>query len=265
MKLRDKLWLWGQNPGSHHAESDNIYNLPGENKMGPVEGAHYLNIPNMCRVVMEDKPIPPFDAEAEELKDFPKVAWSILGSGGSKRTNDGGNDLDEVLRLAKKYPNITAGIMDDFMRPDRMAVYTPDIIRGYRDRLHAAGLGLWTVIYEHEITPEAEPYLAECDLITTWTWSAKNLKDLDTNLKNLKSMLHNGQKVYAGCYMWDYGDCRPLALEQMKYQLDVYYRWLTDGEVDGIIICSNCIADLGLDTVEYTRNWINKYGDTEID
>ncbi len=117
MLLKDKLWLWGQNAGAHHAAHNNVWNLPGENKMTPIEGARYFGIPNMCRVVMGNKPEPPFDSEAELLKECDRVVWSLIGDAASARTDGGGDDLDELLRLAKKYPNITGGIMDDFMRP----------------------------------------------------------------------------------------------------------------------------------------------------
>lgn len=261
MNLHKKLWLWGQNPGSHHAEANNLYNLPGENKMSPIEGAQYLHIPNMCRVVMEDRPAPPFDNEAKALVSCEKVAWSILGSGGSARNNNGGNDLDEVLELARKFPNIVAGIMDDFMRPERMAVYTPEIIREYKERLHQdAGrhLDLWTVIYTHELSKEAGAFLEQCDVITLWTWCAKDLVHLEENLNTLRSLCSDEKQILLGCYMWDYGDKKPMTMDLMKLQLDIYHRWLTSGEIDGIIFCSNCIADLGLDTVDYTKKWIEQ-------
>lgn len=52
-KLKDKLWLWGQDAGSHHAAVGNkSWKLPGENRMGPAEGAAYMGIKNIFRVVM---------------------------------------------------------------------------------------------------------------------------------------------------------------------------------------------------------------------
>ena len=69
-KLRDNFWLWGQNPGSHHHPPDNPYNLPGTNLMDSAAGGKFFGIPNCCRVAMTAGPEPPFDAEAEKLKDF---------------------------------------------------------------------------------------------------------------------------------------------------------------------------------------------------
>jgi hypothetical protein len=50
----------------------------------------------------------------------------------------------------------------------------------------------------------------------------------------------------------------------MRYQLDLYHRLLHAGKIDGIILCSNCIADLGIECVEYTRAWIEAHKDEVI-
>lgn len=258
MSLKDNIWLWGQMPNSHHEEGNNRYNLPGTNKMTPAEGLNYFGIKNACMVVMENKPAPPFEPWAASLKDAKRVAWSILGSGGSERTNNGGSDLDEVVKLAGKYDNIVAAVADDFMRPERMAVYTPDIIANFRDTLHnrlSKPLDFWTVIYEHEINDAAKPYLDVFDVISMWIWRAEHLKDLDETYNRLKKYLKN-QPIMAGCYMWDYGGQKPMTMDNMKMQLEKYAEWYEQGKISGMVLCSNCIADIGLDTVEYTKEWI---------
>ena len=73
-----------------------------------------------------------------------------------------------------------------------------------------------------------------------------------------------GKRRLAGCYMWNYGEKCPLTAEQMQHQLDVYLKYLRSGELEGMILCSNCIADIGLPTVEQTRRWIDRYGDEII-
>ena len=47
MSIRDDFWLWGQMPNSHHEEANNIYNLPGVNRMTPSEGAEFFGIKNV--------------------------------------------------------------------------------------------------------------------------------------------------------------------------------------------------------------------------
>ena len=111
--FRDGLWLWGQDAGAHH-KPEYGWNIPGENRMGPVEAAAYLDISNCFRVVMGGSPEPPFDAESEKLAGFDQVVWSVLGDKSSVRNDGGADDLAEVLRQAEKYPNVTGGVLDDF-------------------------------------------------------------------------------------------------------------------------------------------------------
>lgn len=257
-RLKDNLWIWGQPAGSHHKVENNMWKLPGENKMGPLEGANHLGIPNMCIVTSGDDPAPPFDNLAEQLKECPQIAWSIIGDASSTRYKGGKTDLDEVLKVAKKYPNITGAVMDDFLRPERREVFSPEVVGQYADRLHAAGLELWTVIYEFELIEEAIPYLEHCDVISFWTWYGEKLQDIEKNLAKLKSLIKGNKKILMGCYMWDYGNCKPLSLEDMEYQWNTYKKLFDAGEIQGVIVCSNCIADIGIEAADYTKNWIEE-------
>lgn len=81
-KFRDHLWLWGQNVMSHQMASwpnsrRKIYRnsgcIPDGNLMDPATGAHELNIPNVFRLVMSGKPVPPFDKETRKLADMSQV------------------------------------------------------------------------------------------------------------------------------------------------------------------------------------------------
>jgi len=261
MKIEDTLWLWGQAPGSHHIA---FPNLPGVNRMTPAEGAEYFGIPNVFSVVMGNQPAPPFDNAARELSGCRQVVWSIIGDKSSDRTDDGANDLDEVLKVSQKFPNITGGIMDDFLNPVRTAVFTPEVVKGFRDKLHEAGLSFWTVLYEQELRPEIIPYLELCDNITFWTWNPEALRDLEANVQRVRSMMKPEQKLYLGCYMWNYeADCE-LSVADMEYQLELCKRWISEGKISGIILCSNCIADIGLAASDFTKAWMDKNRNLEV-
>ncbi len=267
MKLRDTLWIWGQDPGTHHQTGNNVWRLPGVNRLTPEEGCRALGIPNCCRVVMGGVPVPPFDREAEKLDGLRRVVWSLIGDGGSSRNNDD-TDLEEVLRIAALHPNVTGGIMDDFMNPVRMKIFTPERLAGFRERLHTAlpgrPLDLWTVLYTHELTGAAVPYLAQVDRVSLWTWHGRDLEQLPENMRRLRALVGPDKSVLCGCYLWDYGDSRPLTADRMRFQLETCLAWLRTRQIDGVIFCSNCIADLGLETAEMTRAWIEAHGDEEI-
>ena len=148
--LRDHLWIWGHDAGCHHTGAGLQWKIPGTNRMGPVEAARHLGIPNCCRVVFAGSPAPPFDAESAKLRPFQKVVWSVTGDCSSRRNDNGMDDADEVLRQASRFPNVSGGILDDFFRPDTGdARMTPARLREIADRFHNAPrpLELWLVYY----------------------------------------------------------------------------------------------------------------------
>lgn len=269
MKLRDKLWIWGQDAGSHHNTlKGNIWNLPGENHLGPTEGCQYLGIPNCCRVVMHGLPMPPFDHEAEKMDCLRSVVWSVIGDCESVR-NDNDTDLEEVIRIARLHPNTSGAILDDFMSEKRRAIFTPERLKQMRERLHTAlddqQLDFWTVLYMHELSEAVVPWIKEVDIVTLWAWHAEELEQLDESHKKLKLLMADNPKpVLAGCYLYDYGGRKPMPMDIMRQQMDTYYRWLQEKEIDGIVFCSNAIADIGLEAADYVKQWIECHGDEEI-
>lgn len=276
MKVKDRFWIWGQDPGSHHGVGQgkiNTYKLPGINRMDSASGGKYFGIPNCCRVAMVAGPVPPFDAESEKLKDFKQVVWSAVGAGGVTRNSDDQSDIDEVLRQAKKYPNVIGAVLDDFfasvqgfVKDGKIARHSVGSIRSMRDKLHGFSkrrLDLWMVWYAAQLDLDVAEYLELCDVITLWTWSGSELAALDDNIRKFVAKTP-GKRRLAGCYMWNYGERKPLTMEQMQFQLDRYYHWIKKGSLEGIVFCSNCIADIGLEAAELTRQWIAKVGNEKI-
>lgn len=261
MKLRDKIWLWGQTPGSHHnlPDGDEPYNLPGENKMTPAEGARFFGISNVCRVVMGGLPALPWDGEAAELDEFERVVWSVIGSGGSGDQNT----LEEVKKLMKTHKNIAGAVLDDFYTERRMGIYPPSAIAEIRESI--APLPLWSVIYEHQLDETRMPYIAECDKVSFWTWRGENLSHFYENFEKVKYLTKGEKGILQGVYMYDYGGRCKLSDEAMHAQLDAAYKLLKAGETEGIIICSNCIADIGLSACDIMKAWVDEHGDEEID
>ncbi len=268
MKLREKLWIWGQDAGSHHCTAEgNIWKLEGVNKMGPVQGCEYLGIPNCCRVVMNGRPEPPFDKEADELDGLHNVVWSIIGDSGSTRNNEE-TDLEEIVRIAKTHSNVTGAVMDDFMNEKRLAIFTPDRLAKMRERLHTGVEGrelkLWNVIYANEISEKLKPWLDEIDVITSWAWYAEDILKLEENYKRIKSIVGEDKPILAGCYLYDYGNSGKMPMDMMKKQVDIYYKWLREDYIRGIVVCSNCVADIGLEAADYMKDWIAEHGDEEL-
>jgi hypothetical protein len=262
-KIKDKLWLWGQNPGSHHRGS---WNLPGTNRMTPIEGCEYFGIKNCCRVVMVNEPSPPFDKDAQELRSLDQVVWSVVGDSGSDRSDTMFGELDEVIRIANRFPNIVGGILDDFFVPKRLEYFKPEHVRKIRERLHTEAdrkLDLRVVLYDYQLKYDVKPYLDECDVITYWTMNGSALVNLERNFDTVLSLTPDKRRML-GIYMWNYDEGRPLTRAQMDLQLDRCLTLLNNKSIEGVIICSNCIADVGIEAVDWTKKWIEQVGHIEV-
>ena len=259
--LRDSLWIWGHDAGCHHKGAGLQWKIPGENKMGPAEAAEYLGIPNCCRVVFEGSPATPFDEESRKLSYFRNVVWSITGDVSSVRNSDGNDDLAEVIRQAKMFGNVTGGVLDDFFRPaQKDARMSLERMREVRDTLHSfeRPLELWLVYYAALFDIDYSKYLDLVDVLTFWSWTSEELARAEENLERMCVLAH-GKKCYAGCYLYNYGDCRELTDDEMKFQLELYLEMWKSAKIDGIIFCSNNIVDTGVNSINILRQWLAEH------
>ena len=280
--VRDRLWVWAHEAGVYNG----AWGLPGDSRITPVDGAHYLGVPNIIFIRYEGKPEPPFNQYAIPFRSLKRVNWSITGAGGATSAEE----RAEVLRLAASMPNLTGVFMDDFFHlaaaqaeasssyPDRDArnILTdenktgaaPDPgslrveqLREVRDQLRADGrrVDLGVTLYTHQLDPRVLPHLELCDVISLWTWQSENLTDLGKNLAKLEGMAP-GKRIWLGCYMWDFGNRKPMPLKRMQRQCELGLKWLRESRIDGMIFLAANICDLDLETVEWTRQWIAEVG-----
>lgn len=279
-KFRDHLWLWGQDVMSHQMASwpnsqrgiyRNSWCIPDGNRMDPAAGARELNIPNVFRVVMSGKPVPPFDEETRKLADMSQVVWSAVGDEGSIRNNEQ-TDLPEVLRQAKLFSNVTGAVLDDFFRKpesgDQWARWDIGTIRRMKEELHNASpnpLQFYVVWYKQALQWPVAEYLKEFDVITYW-----NLRSVieQAELKDdLRTMLEKtpGMRRMTGCYLWNYGGGKPLSVKELQYECEIFYDMLMQGQTEGIIFCANCVIDVGGPAIEWVKNWIAEHADDPVE
>lgn len=255
--VRDRLWLWGHETGSHNSS----WNLPGASRMTPLEGAVYMGIPNLIMVGYSRQPAPPFHQYALPLRCLDRVVWSIVGASGDTAAAE----RQEVVELARRQPNIAGVMMDDFFRPPAadggVAVLTTEDLGGVRQQLDSVGrpLDLWVVLYDHQLDLPVADHLACCDVVSLWTWEARHLGDLEANLDRAEALSPTSRRVL-GCYLWDYGCGRPMPLDAMEHQCQLGLAWLRQGRIGGLIFLASCICDLDLPAVEWTRQWIARVG-----
>ena len=156
-KLREKFWLWGQSPDSHA-----VHKVP-PSRMTAMEGCACFGIDRCCRVVMCSHPRPPFDQESIAMEPLKEVVWSIVGACGTVENNNGKGDIDEVLRQADLFSNVTGGVLDDFfVSRERRDAFPPEALAEIRRRLKTEAkrpLALWVVVYATNLELPVKEYL----------------------------------------------------------------------------------------------------------
>jgi len=268
--VRDRLWMWAHEAGAY----DNSYGLPRNGRITPVEGAHYMGVPNVVLVHYNGRPTPPYNQFAIPFKSLKRVNWSITGSGGATTEQE----REKVFGLAAAMPFITGVFLDDFFRiaeapapnpnaqppsqPEPVAALTLQQLSDIRNRLNNVNgrrLDLGVVAYTHQLEARILAHLAMCDVLSLWTWRFEDLEALEENMGKLER-LAPGKRIRLGCYMWGFGTGKPIPLSLMEKQCQLGLQWLKNGRIDGMIFCATNICDLGLDAVEWTRQWIAREG-----
>jgi hypothetical protein len=134
-----------------------------------------------------------------------------------------------------------------------------------RDRLVVNGrrLDLGVTLYTYQLDPKIRAHLEYCDVVSLWTWEARDLGRLKENFARFKALVSN-KRALLGCYMWDFGTAKPMPIEAMKQQCEFGLQRLRQGQIEGMIFLGSNICDLDLETVEWTRRWIAEVGDQPL-
>jgi hypothetical protein len=280
--VRDRFWLFACPVNS------DFPNIHRRSVMSPVEGAYYLGIPNIIMVntggdeAKYGRFEPPFDQYAVSLRPLKRAVWGIVGSGGV--TTEQEQNLG--LELARRASNFVGVFMDDLftsnmeelyrslsldfplpqaLREGRVANLTYNALRQVRRQLKGPGkkLDLFVTLYTHQLDQPLGDYLSLIDVVTLWTWKPADLVNLESNLQKLEKLAPRARKML-GCFLVDYTEKKSTPLPAMELQCERGLRWLRQGRIEGIIFLGNTVMDLGFEAVDWTREWIEKVGDTQI-
>jgi hypothetical protein len=264
----DRLWIWTHPAGAHDG-IDLGGGRQGKSRMKPVEGADYLGVPNLYFIhYPNNPPISQFRQCALDFRPMKRVVWSLTGAGGD--TSPAGREA--VLKLAGEFPNISGFVLDDFLHwsadspPHRSAELasrpvpasmTPDQLEALQKRIAACGrkLPIACVVYTHQISPRILPHVNRVDKVAMWTWRSEDLGNLEANFEKLRRIVPS-KPILLGCYLFDYGNNKPMTVDRMRRQCEFGLKWLREGKIEGMIFLASNVCDMNLPAVEWTRQWI---------
>ena len=161
------------------------------------------------------------------------------------------------------YPGFAPETLLGVVRPLRASLTPEQLHELGRRTVRGRKLPIMAVVYTGQISPRAKWHLDEVDEVCLWTWRPADLKDLESNLTALEQLVP-GKPIYQGCYMYDFDACRPLAVEVMKQQAEAGLKWLQAGRIRGMIFLATPNVDVGLEAVDWTRQWIADVGDARL-
>ncbi len=276
--VRDRLWVFC-NP--RNAD----YNMVRQRSvMSPLESAVYFGIPNILMVNQYPEASgpalpgqdgwyqawePPLEQYAFPLKVLERVVWSIVGAGGVTRESERG----EVLDMALRTPNFVGVYMDDFFhnKPDaKVASLSLDELELIQHQLKGSSkkLDLYVTLYTFQLDRPIADYLSLIDAVTLWTWDDADLGNLEAQLARLERLAPKCRRM-VGCYTaaLNKKSAPPwtsLPVPVMQQQCETALRLLREERIDGIVIYGCTTTDLNWKSVDWTRDWIQRVGDTKL-
>ena len=259
MKLKEKLWNWGHLEGSHNGI------VPFDCKMSPEGFAKEYGVENSFIVSYGGNIQPPFNDLAKRFSVLKRVKWSVVGDASSPLPKAELGNTDDVIACLKDGKNIDGGVMDDFFSPERMKRFPPSVLRKIKKKLNDNGLDFWCVLYDVKIYEDLTEYLDCFDGVSFWLWGCEKIKRVDEYVDRFLSVT-KGKKVMLGIYLYDYRDdgTDPMDADLFRKQIEKYFGLLKSKRIDGVIFCSNTVGDAPLETNKILKEYIKKYGDTEI-
>lgn len=269
MVLRDKFWLWGHPEGRYNLNADN-FGCPDVSRMTPMEGCLYLGVRNTFMVPVE------WEVNRRQynksFKTLNNVGWECFDAWRKPEL------VDEIVEEAKEFTNISCVVIDDFKSKDketglpRYKKIPLSMLQNMNERLHnndARRLDSWMVLYTHQFgideqeDKDFQPYMDEFDGVIMWNWHERNWQTIPEKFEVFKRYTPNTRRM-VGCYLYNFGEHKQATGEIVRWQLDYYRELLLNGEIEGVVLHTNTMADLDYEAYDAATAWMEEHGDEEI-
>lgn len=264
MLLRDKFWLWGHPEGRYNSEWGN----DKASRMTPMEGCIYLGVRNTFMVPVE------WEVNHRQynksFKTLHNVGWGYCFH--SKKYWGFENVIDKIIDNAREFPNNTCVAFDDFKFRQRYQTQLHDELRqtiGYLHNNEVRYMNCWMTLYTHEFGEDEkadkdfQQYIDLMDGIVMWNWYESRYKSIPEKFEIFKKLTENKRRM-CGCYLYNFGENKQATGEAVKWQLDWYREKLLAGEIEGVVLHTNTMADLDYESYDIACKWMEEHGDEEI-
>lgn len=254
VRIRDTFWLWGHPVNACRNDIKPLRDM----LVTPAECARYFGFPNVFYV--------PFGHEMD-IEEYSKDLVGIEKSGISIEfwKDPAGNRMDETFKIASLFKNINRLVFDDFFNEASLhnstwGDYSIGQLLEIRERIHAAGLEMWVVLYQHQLDLEIQEYLDVFDGVSFWFWSEPTKEEYHKYSKLFMDKTV-GKRRLIGCYLYDFGRNQEATPDLVRYQLDQNKILIHNGEIEGVILHNNNFGDLGFSAYEEAKLWMDEHGD----
>ena len=259
MVLRDKFWLWGHPEGRYNAE----YGNENKSRMTPMEGCMYLGVRNVFMVPVQ------WEVNARQynksFRTLNEVGWGYRYPRDLK-------ELEEIMEYTKEFPNITCVALDDFKNDSFHNQRPIEELAAFIDKLHnnqPRRLDTWMILYTWLFGTDAQEdqdfqkYVDLLDGVIMWTWKESDVPLIPEKFELFKKMTENKRRM-VGVYLYNFGEHKQATGEMVKWQLDFWREKLLAGEIEGIVLHTNTMADLDYEAYDAAIEWMDAHGDEEI-
>ena len=261
MLLRDKFWLWGHPEGCYNAS----YGNTGVSRMTPMEACLYLGVKNTFMVPDGEHNGTTVNRRQynKSFKTLNEVGWECFDAGNNPEK------IEMYIEEAREFSNIGRVVFDDFQKQNKDADMPIENLLKVRKRLHendVRPLDMWMVLYTHEFGLEdtdddkLAKFIDTFDGIIMWTWWERDVPLIPEKYEIFKKLTANKRRMM-GCYLYDFGDHKQATADAVKWQLDWYREKLLAGEIEGVVLHTNTMADLDYEAYDAACEWMDAHGD----
>ena len=108
-----------------------------------------------------------------------------------------------------------------------------------------------------------QQYIDLMDGVIMWTWKESDVPLIPEKFELFKKMTENKRRM-VGVYLYNFGEHKQATGEMVKWQLDFWREKLLAGEIEGIVLHTNTMADLDYEAYDAAIEWMDAHGDEEI-